>query len=129
MHELNKVHLDEGLLYSFPHELSGGQRQRVSIARSLLNEPSILILDEPTSALDINTRGKILTLLKNIQAEKNLSYIFITHDMSVVSEIADRIAVLYKGEIVESGDTQNILSNPSHDYTKKLIDSSLWMSK
>ena len=129
MDELNKVHLDEGLLYSFPHELSGGQRQRVSIARSLLNDPSILILDEPTSALDINTRGKILTLLKNIQAEKNLSYIFITHDMSVVSEIADRIAVLYRGEIIESGDTQNILSNPSHDYTKKLIDSSLWMSK
>ena len=97
MNELNKVHLNESLLYSFPHELSGGQRQRVSIARSLLNDPSILILDEPTSALDINTRGKILTLLKNIQAEKNLSYIFITHDMSVVSEIADRIAVLYRG--------------------------------
>ena len=70
-----------------------------------------------------------MTLLNKIQAEKNLSYIFITHDMSVVSEIADRIAVLYRGEIVESGDTQNILSNPSHDYTKKLIDSSLWMSK
>tara|TARA_B100000427_G_scaffold316434_1_gene311487 strand:+ start:219 stop:1769 length:1551 start_codon:yes stop_codon:yes gene_type:complete len=129
MNELNKVHLSEGLLHSFPRELSGGERQRVSIARSLLNDPRILILDEPTSALDINTQETILLLLKNIQIQKNLSYIFISHDLSVVSAIADRIAVLYKGELVESGDTRDVLSNPSHVYTKKLIDSNLWMTK
>ena len=126
--QFEKVHLDRSLLQSFPHELSGGQRQRVSIARALLVSPSILILDEPTSALDINTQGKILNLLKDIQIQKNLSYIFISHDLGAVSEMADHIAVLYKGKIIESGNAKNILINPSHDYTKKLIDSNSWMS-
>jgi ABC-type oligopeptide transport system ATPase subunit len=126
--QFEKVHLDRSLLQSFPHELSGGQRQRVSIARALLVSPSILILDEPTSALDINTQEKILNLLKDIQIQKNLSYIFISHDLGAVSEMADHIAVLYKGKIIESGNAKNILINPSHDYTKKLIDSNSWMS-
>jgi len=127
--ELDKVNLDHSLLKSFPHELSGGQRQRVSIIRSLLVNPSILILDEPTSALDTITQEKILILLKDIQIQKNLSYIFISHDLGVVSEVSDRIMVLYKGEIVEFGNTNNVLINPSNDYTKKLIDSNSWMGK
>ena len=113
----------------FPYQLSGGQRQRVSIARALVLEPSLLILDEPTSALDIYTQDKILVLLKEIQAQSNLSYIFISHDLGVVSETSDRIAVLYKGNIIETGKTKDILINPSNDYTKKLIDSNIWMSK
>ena len=126
---LDKVHLSVNLMNMFPYQLSGGQRQRVSIARALILEPSLLILDEPTSALDIYTQDKILILLKEIQAQRNLSYIFISHDLGVVSETSDRIAVLYKGNIIETGKTKDVLINPSNDYTKKLIDSNIWMSK
>ena len=127
--QMKKVHLDNNLLELYPRELSGGQRQRVSIARSLLTNPSIVVLDEPTSALDIKTQGEILNLLLNIQQQEKLSYIFISHDLEVVSEIADSIAVLYKGEIIESGSVKDVLSQPSHDYTKKLIYSNSWMSQ
>ena len=126
---LEKVHLGLNLLQSFPDQLSGGQRHRVSIARALMLDPRILILDEPTSALDIYTQEKILDLLKEIQTQNNLSFIFISHDLGVVSEISDRIAVLYKGNIIESGKTNDVFINPSHDYTKKLIDSNAWMDK
>ena len=129
LNQLKKVHLDNNLLGLYPHELSGGQRQRISIARSLLTNPSIIVLDEPTSALDIETQGEILNLLLNIQKQEKLSYIFISHDLEVVSEIADSIAVLYKGEIIESGSVKDVLSCPSHDYTKKLIYSNSWMSQ
>ena len=129
MTQLKNVHLSPDLLTSLPSELSGGQRQRVSIARALLVNPSVLILDEPTSALDLTTQNKILNLLKNIQEQKNLSYIFISHDIGVVSEMADRIAVLYRGNIIEYGEANEVLNNASHDYTKKLIDSNLWMGK
>ena len=107
--------------------MSGGQRQRVSIARSLLLNPSIIVLDEPTSALDINTQNKILGLLLNIQKQNKLSYVFISHDLEAIAKMADRIAVLYRGEIVESGSVEEVLSYPSHDYTKKLIISNSWM--
>jgi len=129
MDMLEKVHLSFNILDSFPGQLSGGQRQRVSIARALMLEPSILLLDEPTSALDIYTRRKIMELLKEIQTQNNLSYIFISHDLGVISEVSDHIAVLYKGNIIESGKTNDVLMNPSHDYTKNLIDSSVWMTK
>ena len=129
METLDKVHLDLNLLQSFPDQLSGGQRQRVSIARALMLDPRILILDEPTSALDIYTQEKILDLLKEIQTQNNLSFVFISHDLGVVSEISDRIAVLYKGNIIESGKTNDVFINPSHDYTKKLIDSNALMDK
>jgi len=128
MDMLNKIHLDHNLLQLFPYQTSGGQRQRVSIARALMLNPSILILDEPTSALDIHTQDKILELLKAIQIQNQISYIFISHDLEVVSEISDRIAVLYKGKIIELGDKDDVLFNPSHDYTKKLIDSNAWMA-
>ena len=126
--QIIKVDLDKVLLDAFPHELSGGQRQRVAIARSLLLNPSIIVLDEPTSALDIKTQGKILGLLLNIQKQKKLSYVLISHDLEVIAKMADRITVLYKGRIVESGSVKHILSHPSNDYTKKLITSSSWMS-
>ena len=126
--QIIKVNLDKVLLDAFPHELSGGQRQRVAIARSLLLNPSIIVLDEPTSALDIKTQGKILGLLLNIQKQKKLSYVLISHDLEVIAKMADRITVLYKGRIVESGSVKHILSHPSNDYTKKLITSSLLMN-
>ena len=126
--QIVKVDLDKVLLDAFPHELSGGQRQRVSIARSLLLNPSIIVLDEPTSALDIKTQGKILSLLLNIQKQKKLSYVLISHDLEVIAQMADRITVLYKGRIVESGSLKHILSHPSNDYTKKLITSNSWMN-
>ena len=117
------------MLELYPTAVSGGQRQRVSIARALLTNPSIVVLDEPTSALDVKTQGKILNLLLNIQKQEKLAYIFISHDLEAVSKIADSISVLYKGEIIESGSVKNILSHPSHDYTKKLIYSNSWISK
>ena len=120
---LAKVNLDVDLLSKFPHQLSGGQRQRVSIARALMVNPSVLILDEPTSSLDIYTQKKILHLLQSLQNEYKMSYVFISHDLRIVSKIADRIIVLYKGSIVEHGKTTDVLCYPSHDYTKKLIDS------
>ena len=126
--QINKVDLDKVLLEALPHELSGGQRQRVSIARSLLLNPSIIILDEPTSALDIKTQDKILSLLLNIQKQKKLSYVLISHDLEVIAKMADRATVLYKGRIVESGSVEHILSHPSNDYTKKLITSNSWMN-
>ena len=117
------------MLELYPNALSGGQRQRVSIARVLLTNPSIVVLDEPTSALDVKTQGKILNLLLNIQKQEKLSYIFISHDLEAVSKIADSIAVLYKGEIIESGSVKDVLSYPSHNYTKKLIYSNSWISE
>jgi len=126
---LEKVHLSEKLLSKFPYQLSGGQRQRVSIGRSLMVDPYLLILDEPTSALDISTQNKILTLLSEIKKQTRISFVFISHDLAVVSEMSDRLAVLYKGDIVEYGKTNDVLNNPSNDYTKKLIDSNVWMSK
>ena len=125
---LNKVHLSSSMLRKFPYQLSGGQRQRVSIGRSLMIDPHLLILDEPTSALDINTQDKILILLSEIKKETGAAYVFISHDLAVVSEISYRIAVLYKGNIVECGKTNAVLNKPSNDYTKKLIDSNVWMS-
>jgi len=127
--QLKRVHLDNNMLELYPDALSGGQRQRVSIARALLTNPSIVVLDEPTSALDVKTQGKILNLLLNIQKQEKLSYIFISHDLEAVSKIADSIAVLYKGEIIESGSVKDVLSYPSHNYTKKLIYSNSWISE
>lgn len=120
---LEKVGLSENSLYRYPHEFSGGQRQRIAIARSLAVNPKILILDEPTSALDLSVQAQILNLLKKLQKEQGLSYFFITHDLSVVSYMADTVAVMYLGRIVEYGPVDNLIKNSKHPYTQSLLES------
>ena len=105
----------------YPHQLSGGQKQRVMIAMAMCCQPQILICDEPTTALDVTVQKTILHLIKDLQQEQQMGVIFITHDLGVVAEIADRIAIMYKGEIVEEGTVQTIFNNASHQYTKALI--------
>jgi ABC-type dipeptide/oligopeptide/nickel transport system ATPase subunit len=123
---VKRIGLNEDLLTRYPYSLSGGQRQRVSLARAMMVNPRIIILDEPTSALDVKVQKKILELLKSLQKQKNLSYLFISHDLPVISEVADDIAVLYGGKIIEVGAAEKILNNPEQDYTKKLIKASTW---
>jgi len=111
----------ESRLQSYPHQLSGGQRQRVMIAMALANNPSLLIADEPTTALDVTVQAQILALLKSLQQQNHMAMLFITHDLGIVRQIADRVAVMTQGKIVEAGTTQDIFTRPSHDYTRKLL--------
>ena len=120
---MSKVRLQKKLLSKYPHELSGGQRQRVSIARALILDPKILILDEPTSSLDLSVQETIIDLLLELQNDSNISYLFISHDINLVSKISDEISVLYQGEIIENGPTSQIINNPKNTYTKSLISS------
>nr|ADI19124.1 hypothetical protein [uncultured alpha proteobacterium HF0070_34E11] len=122
---LNKVRIPEAKnqIKRYPHQLSGGMRQRVMIAMALASNPSLLIADEPTTALDVTIQAQILNLLKALQSETGMSVLFITHDMGVVAEIADRVIVMYKGNIVERGHCRDIFHSPQHSYTKKLISS------
>lgn len=106
---------------SYPHELSGGMRQRIGIAMALANNPEIIIADEPTTALDVTVQAQILSLLNDLRREKNISIIFITHDFGVVAQLCDRVAVMYAGQVVEEGSTNQILSCPSHPYTARLM--------
>ncbi|GAB2535708.1 ABC transporter ATP-binding protein [Brachybacterium huguangmaarense] len=107
----------------YPHEFSGGQRQRIGVARALACEPKIIILDEPTSALDVTIQAGVLELLERLKTELKVSYLFVSHDLSVVRAISDRIAVMYKGKIVEQGDTAQVFENPQHPYTRALLSS------
>ena len=118
---LQQVDLPEDAMNRYPHEFSGGQRQRICIARALAVQPKVIICDEPTSALDVSVQAQVLNLLKDLQQQLGMSYLFITHDMSVVSYLADEVAVMYQGEIVEHGDAMSVLQQPQHDYTKKLL--------
>jgi oligopeptide/dipeptide ABC transporter ATP-binding protein len=118
---MKEVGLDENSIYRYPHEFSGGQRQRISIARSISLKPDLLVCDEPVSALDVSVQAQIINLLLDLRDSYNLSYIFISHDISIVSNIANRIAVMYLGKIVEQGPASDIINNPMHPYTKALI--------
>jgi len=107
----------------YPHELSGGMRQRIMIAMALSCEPSLLIADEPTTALDVTIQAQILNLIEELKQQMEMGIVFVTHDMGVVAEIADRVVVMYAGEIIENGDVKNVFNNPSHPYTQKLLAS------
>jgi peptide/nickel transport system ATP-binding protein len=118
---LERVGLSPDMIFRYPHEFSGGQRQRIVLARALSTDPELLICDEATSALDVSVQAQILNLLKDLQAELNLAYIFITHDLSVVKYLANRVAVMYLGRIVEEGTAEEIFSSPKHPYTRALL--------
>jgi ABC-type oligopeptide transport system ATPase subunit len=105
----------------YPHEFSGGQRQRIGIARALALEPKFIVCDEPTSALDVSIQAQIINLLSDLQSEFGLSYLFISHDMAVIQHVCKRIAVMYKGKIVEEGTREEIIGNPQHKYTQSLL--------
>ena len=118
---LDQVGLLPEHFYRYPHELSGGQRQRVGLARALLPEPELIVCDEPVSALDVSVRSQIIRLLLNLQEKRNLSYLFISHDMSVVRYMADRVGVMYLGHLVEEAETDELFTHPLHPYTRVLL--------
>jgi peptide/nickel transport system ATP-binding protein len=118
---LNQVGLPESALLRYPHEFSGGQRQRIAIARALAVSPKFIVCDEPTSALDVSVQAQVLNLLKQLQRDLSLSYLFITHNISVVAYLADEVAVMYLGRIVEYGSVQQVLQAPQHPYTQALL--------
>ena len=123
MEIIEQVGLTEEILDRYPHEFSGGQLQRIGFARSLTLAPDLIVADEPVSALDVSVQAQVLNLMKDLQAELGLSYLFISHDLAVVQYMADRIGVMYLGRIVEEGPAKEVVENPKHPYTKALIDS------
>ena len=126
---LEQVGLSKEVFHRYPHELSGGMKQRVSIAMALILNPELIILDEPTSALDVSIQAQIMNLLKKLKWDLNLSLIFITHDIALASDISDYLGVMYAGELVELGPLEDVLLNPKHPYTERLLESIPKISK
>ncbi|MFW6152979.1 MAG: ABC transporter ATP-binding protein, partial [Halobacteriota archaeon] len=119
---LDKVGLDAGHYYRYPHEFSGGQRQRVNLARALSTDPDLVMCDEPVSALDVTIQAQVLNTMMELQEEFDVTYVFISHDLSVVRYIADRVAVMYLGHLVELAEKEELFENPQHPYTQALLD-------
>jgi oligopeptide/dipeptide ABC transporter ATP-binding protein len=119
---LEKVGLDPEHMNRYPHEFSGGQRQRIAIARALILNPQFVVADEPTSALDVSIQASILNLMKDLQKEQKLTYLFISHDLSTVRFISNRVGIMYMGKLVELGPTDDLFINPQHPYTKALLE-------
>jgi peptide/nickel transport system ATP-binding protein len=120
---LEEVGLSSQHLLRYPHEFSGGQRQRICVARALAVEPEFIVCDECVSAMDVSVQAQVLNLLKELQQKRQLTYLFISHDLSVVKFVSDEVVVMHAGKIVESGTAQEVYANPKEDYTRKLISS------
>ena len=119
------IGLPQSFLARYPHELSGGQKQRICIARALMLNPRVLVLDEPTSALDVSVQAQILEFLQSLRRDLGLTYLFISHNLAVIQAMCNRIAVMYRGSVVEEGETQDILENPRNAYTRRLLAATL----
>lgn len=118
---LNRVGLSDEHLYRYPHEFSGGQKQRIAIARALITHPKFVVLDEPTSSVDVSVRASLIDLFKDLQRKMGLTYLFISHDLSIIETISDRVGVMYLGKIIEIADSKELFKNPLHPYTQALF--------